>query len=243
MEPKMIVFSETNDLKSLPLSLSGVILGIMLAVADYNVNWMAASALVLSAVLIYMYMASESRWFLLASVASSVLTVYLSYGKVFCLESLILLLFAYFVLRLSKGAGNSGRIVEGVVTGLVNGPVALLGAYFVCSHTFGSWVLLLPALSIGLLCVAAHGTEDGYGRIALSMLVISGLGLMVAFSFMRMLDPMHFLYFLTIPFFVLALIRLYKNKGQASDNMKSSLVLYIFALAVLTGIGFTAYLF
>ena len=61
MEPKMIVFSETNDLKSLPLSLSGVILGIMLAVADYNVNWMAASALVLSAVLIHMYMASESR--------------------------------------------------------------------------------------------------------------------------------------------------------------------------------------
>ena len=75
------------------------------------------------------------------------------------------------------------------------------------------------------------------------MLVISGLGLMVAFSFMRMLDPMHFLYVLTIPFFVLALIRLYKKKGQASDNMKSSLVLYIFALAVLTGIGFTAYLF
>jgi len=243
MEPKMIVFSETNDLKSLPLSLSGVILGIMLAVADYNVNWMAASALVLSAVLIHMYMASESRWFLLASVASSVLTVYLSYGKVFCLESLILLLFAYFVLRLSKGAGNSGRIVDGVVTGLVNGPVALLGAYFVCSHTFGSWVLLLPAFSIGLLGVAAHGTEDGYGRISLSMLVISGLGLMVAFSFMRMLDLMHFLYVLTIPFFVYFLVKLCNEKGQASDNMKSSLVLYVFALAVLTGIGFTAYLF
>lgn len=231
------------ELRTLPVSLSGVILGVMLAVADYHVDLMSASVLVLSAILIHFYMASENRWFLLASVASAVLTVFLSYGTLFSLESLVLLLFSYFVIRLAKGAGNSGRAIDGIVTGIVRGPVALIGAYFVCSHSFGSWVLLFPALSIGLLCVAAHGLEDAYRRSFITMLVLSGISLMVAFSFMRMLDIMHFLYVLALPLFMAFIVRLYKAKGQAADCMKSSLALYILVFSILSGIGFIAYLF
>ena len=231
------------DLRTLPVSLSGILLGVMLAVADYHVDLVSASALLMSAILIHLYMASESKWFLLASVVSAALTVFLSYGTLFSLESLILLLFSYFVLRLAKGAGNSGRVTDGVVTGIVKGPVALIGAYFVCSHSFGSWVLLFPAMSIGLLCVAAHGLEDGYKRPFITLLVLSGISLMVAFSFMRMFDIMHFLYVLAIPLFIVFIVRLYTVKGQAADCMMSSLALYILAFSILTGIGFIAYLF
>lgn len=239
----MKAYFDNHDLKSLFLPMSGIVLGILLAVADYNVNWMTASALVLSTILIYLYMASESKWLLPFSVASVVLTVYLSYGKILCLESLILLLFTYFILRLSKGAENSGRVMDGIVTVMIYGPVALIGSYFVCSHSFGSWVMLFPALSLGLLCAAAHGIEDGYGRNMLSLLIVSGVALMVVFSFMRMLDIIHFMYTATIPLFVSSLVNLYKKKGQATDTWRSLLVLYIFAMAVLTGLGLIAYLF
>ena len=119
------------DPSGLMLSLSGIVLGVLLAVAEYRVDYWAALALILTAGLIHAYMQSQNKWWMAASVAGAVLTVWLSYGTLFSLESLILLLFAYFIIRLARGMGGRDRISDGVLTCLLKGPVALVGAYFV----------------------------------------------------------------------------------------------------------------
>ena len=153
------------DPSGLLLSLSGIVLGVLLAVAEYRVDLWAALALILTTGLLHIYMRIQNRWWMAASVASAVLTVYLSYGTLFSLESLILLLFAYFIIRMARGMGGRGIISDGVLTCLLNGPVALVGAYFVCTHSFPYWFFLFPSLSIGFLSVAADGTADNYGKI------------------------------------------------------------------------------
>lgn len=98
------------DPSGLLLSLSGIVLGVLLAVAEYRVDFWAALVLIVTAGLIHAYMQTLNKWWMGASVASAVLTVYLSYGTLFSLESLILLLFAYFIIRLARGMGGRGRI-------------------------------------------------------------------------------------------------------------------------------------
>ena len=127
---------QVYDPSGLVLSLSGIVLGVLLAVAEYKVAWGVASVLILTAALMHIYMQTENKWWMVASVAGAVLTVYLSYATLFKLESLILLLFAYFIIRLAKGIGGRGRISDGVLTCFLKGPVALIGAYFVCTHSF-----------------------------------------------------------------------------------------------------------
>lgn len=231
------------DLVGLPMSLSGVMLGAMLSAADYYVSWTTASLLVAAAVFIHLYMASGSRWTLVLSIAASVAAAYFSYGTLFCLESLILLLFAYFVLRLFKGASYAGWIAEAVITCLVKGLVALFGAYFVCSHSFGSWVLLFPALSIGLLCVAADGTTDNYGKTLTNLLIYIGVALMVTYSGLRIFVPIHFLFLITLPAFIFITFRMYMSKEHNSGTYRPVLALCTFALALLAGVGFIGYLF
>ena len=103
------------DPSGLMLSLSGIVLGVLLAVAEYRVDFPAALSLILTAGLIHIYMQTLNKWWMTASVASAVLTVYLSYGTLFSLESLILLLFAYFVIRMARGMGGRGRISDGLL--------------------------------------------------------------------------------------------------------------------------------
>lgn len=234
---------QSVDHSGLLMSLSGIVLGILLAVADYQVSWAPAVSLVITAALIHLYMLKGSKGYLAASVAGAVLTVYLSYGKLFLLESLILLLFGYFIIRLAKGILGSGRFADGLLTCLLKGPIALFGAYFVCTHAFPFWFVLFPALSVGLLCAAAEGTADGYEKGVITVLVAAGISMMTAFSFLRVLSPSHFLYLLAVPAFVFLIARMYMKKEQALDTYRPILALCIFAVAVLTGVGFIGYLF
>ena len=231
------------DPSGLLLSLSGIILGVLLAVAEYRVDLWAALALILTAGLIHAYMQTQNRWWMAASVASAVLTVYLSYGTLFSLESLILLLFAYFIIRLARGMGGRGRISDGVLTCLLNGPVALVGAYFVCTHSFPYWFFLFPSLSIGFLCVAADGTADHYGKVLTNLLIYIGLALMVIYSALRIFVPVHFLFLITLPAFICITARMFMKKEQVADTYRPALALSTFALALLTGVGFIEYLF
>ena len=107
------------DPSGLLLSLSGIVLGVLLAVAEYRVDFWAALVLIVTAGLIHAYMQTLNKWWMAASVAGAVLTVWLSYGTLFSLESLILLLFAYFIIRLARGMGGRGRISDGVLTCLL----------------------------------------------------------------------------------------------------------------------------
>lgn len=225
------------------LSSSGPVLGILLAVADYRVAWTCALSLMLAVVLLAVYMIFQKRFLLVPAAASVVLTVYASYGTVLYLEALILMLFTYFLLRLSKGAGNSGRIMDGVVTCLLKGPVAVYGAYFVCTHSFPFWFILFPSLSVGLLCVAADGVADNCGKVLTSLLIYVGLAMMVTYSCLRIFELVHFLFLITIPAFIFITVRMYMNKEHNSDTYRPALALCIFVLTLLTGVGFIGYLF
>lgn len=225
------------------LSSSGPLLGILLAVADYRVAWTCALGLMLAVVLLAVYMIFQKRFLLVPAAASVVLTAYASYGTVLSLEALILMLFTYFLLRLAKGAGNSGRIMEGVVTCLLKGPVAVYGAYFVCTHLFPFWFILFPSLSVGLLCVAADGVADNCGKVLTSLLIYVGLAMMVTYSCLRIFELVHFLFLITIPAFIFITVRMYMNKEHNSDTYRPALALCIFVLTLLTGVGFIGYLF
>ena len=230
------------DPSGLMLSLSGIILGVLLAVAEYRVDFPAALSLILTAGLIHIYMQTLNKWWMTASVAGAVLTVYLSYGTLFSLESLILLLFAYFVIRMARGIGDRGRISDGLLTCLLKGPVALVGAYFVCTHSFPYWFFLFPSLSIGFLSVAADGTADNYSKTLTNLLIYIGISLMAAYSSLRIFVPVHFLFLLTLPAFILITLRMYMKKEQESGSYRPALALSTFALALLTGVGFIGYL-
>lgn len=225
------------------LSSSGPVLGILLAVADYRVAWTCAVSLMLAVVILAVYMIFQKRFLLVPAAASVVLTAYASYGTVLSLEALILMLFAYFLLRLAKGAGNSGRIMDGVVTCLLKGPVAVYGAYFVCTHSFPFWFILFPSLSVGLLCVAADGVADNCGKVLTSLLIYVGLAMMVTYSCLRIFELVHFLFLITIPAFIFITVRMYMNKEHNSDTYRPALALCIFVLTLLTGVGFIGYLF
>ena len=231
------------DPSGLLLSLSGIVLGVLLAVAEYRVDLWAALVLIVTAGLIHAYMQTLNKWWMAASVASAVLTVYLSYGTLFSLESLILLLFAYFIIRLARGMGGRGRISDGVLTCLLNGPVALFGAYFVCTHSFPYWFFLFPSLSIGFLCVAADGTADNYGKVLTNLLISIGIALMITYSALRIFVPVHFLFLITLPAFICITARMFMKNDLAPDPYRPALALSTFALALLTGVGFIGYLF
>ncbi len=230
------------DPSGLMLSLSGIVLGVLLAVAEYRVDFPDALSLILTAGLIHIYMQTLNKWWMTASVAGAVLTVYLSYGTLFSLESLILLLFAYFIIRMARGMGGRGRISDGLLICLLNGPVALVGAYFVCTHSFPYWFFLFPSLSIGFLSVAADGTADNYSKTLTNLLIYIGISLMAVYSSLRIFVPVHFLFLLTLPAFILITLRMYMKKEQESGSYRPALALSTFALALLTGIGFIGYL-
>ena len=97
------------DLRTMPLSLSGVLLGSLLAVADFHVSWMVVLAVCLAAASLHVYQSGANKLALIPSVLFAVAAVYNSFGKIFILESLLMLLFAYFIMRLASGTIVRGR--------------------------------------------------------------------------------------------------------------------------------------
>ena len=226
--------------ETLPLSLSGIAVGSMLAAADYHVSLLVVLFVLLTAVSLHCFMASGSKVALAPSVLFAVLSVYSSFGKILLLESLLMLLFTYFIMRLACGIVGSGRsrIADGLVMCFLTGPVAVMGTYYICSHSLGTVMLLLPALSVGAMNISLFGTYDGYGKKTLASLVVSGYVLMTVYAMMRMFDPWHYLYLLSLPLSALFLVRVWKGRCQ---NVLPALSVMIFAL--LSGLGFMAFLF
>ena len=243
MRTNLKLLISSSDLSGLLFSLSGIVLGILLAAADYFIHWDAAAALVLTVVPMHIYMTASRKWALGISAVGAVLTVYLSYGVLFCLESLLLLLFGYFILRLARGFGGKSRIADCALVCFLKGPVALFGAYFICTHSFPFWFLLFPALSVGVLSAASEAAKDHSAKNLIAVLVVLGLVLTGVYTFLRVMTLPHFLYLITVPVFAFVLIRMYKKKEQDPDSFSLALALCTFALALLTGVGFIGYLF
>ena len=245
---KQVVKRISGELKlgTMPLSLSGVLLGSLLAMADFHVSWTVVASLVMTAAFLHVYQYGDrSKAALIPAVVFAVLSVYFSFGKIFMLESLLVLLFTYFIMRLAAGfvATGRGKAVDGVVMCLLTGPVAVIGAYYLCSHSFGSWVLLFPACSIGILCAATAGLTDGYGKTSVILLMLSGLVLMSVYPFLRIHDPAHFRFAIMIPIYIMYMVMMGMDRNRTPDSFQLTFSFCLFVLAVITGLGFVSYLF
>lgn len=217
--------------RTLPLSLSGAMLGIALAAADYRVDWKCALFIVLAVVFLHFYSVcskSESdktlaRISLALVIACGLSALYFSFGSLLLMEPLILMVFGYMIIRAVRHTAFVSRGKGILYVFLLFGLVAVFGSYYLCSHSFGSWPLLFPAMSMGFMSVAARSEDD---RKSLRMIMAAaGWASMVVYVCLRMFDPWHFLFVLSLPLFFM------KRQSWA-----------VFAFAVLTGAGFLAFL-
>lgn len=233
------------NIKTVPVSLAGVILGSLLAVADFHVHWAVVLSVILTASSLHVFQYGGSRIALVPSVIFAVLSVYLSFGKIFVLESLLLLLFTYFIMRLAMGflSTGRGRMADAAVLTFLTGPVAVFGTYYLCSHSFGSWVLLFPALSVGVIAAATAGLGNGFSKHAVVLMTVAGLVLISIFPFLRIYDPAHYRFAIVIPIYIALLVRIGIDKTRTLDSYQSLFAFCLLALAVITGLGYVAYLF
>lgn len=217
--------------RTLPLSLSGVILGITLAAADYRVDWKVAVLLLLAVTFLHMYSVSSkeiqdsrlSGISLALTIASGLAMLYFSFGTLLLMEPLILIVFGYMIIRAVRHTSFISRGKGIIYVFALFGLLGVMGTYYVCSHSFGSWPMIFPALAMGFLCVAAKADDDK--RVFRLAMNLAGWAAMIAYSCLRMFDPWHFLFLASLPVFFL-------KKSQWSP----------FAFAVLAGLGFLAFL-
>lgn len=205
-------------IKDYLLPLAGTVLGMSLAAADYNVSWKTACCAAAVPVLMYLLVnARKNSWqfpvFLLLSVAGILGAVYFSYDTIFLLETFIVLMVAYM--------GYNHRNNSMIFTFLFYGLAAVCGSYFICSHSFGTWMLLLPALSVGALTASVFNNTKPFNMV----LTFVGWSGMIAYACLRMFDPWHFLFVLSLPLFFT------RHKELAT-----------FVFAILAGGGFLVYL-
>lgn len=221
----------SKGLSMLPLSLAGTLLGSMLAAADYHVGWTVAVSMAFTSVLLHLYCNHAGgkkgvrTGILVLTVMSAMLTVRLSLGRVLMMESLILLFFGFFAVRMTFAKDSPmGGLWRDVSAFLYYGPFLVLVSYYVCSHSFGTWMTALPAVSIGFMSIACMRADDG-SRVVRIVLMVLGWIAMTAYSCMRMFDPWHYLFVLSLPLF-------FMRRKELS----------VLAFSLLAGIGFLIYL-
>lgn len=143
------------------------------------------------------------------------------------------------------------------------GLVSVLGSYFVCTKGLGlHWKLLLPATGIGCFSVGVLNVNnirdmktDAPNRVTVAIklglrgariyqtvLIVTGLSAITAYCLLCFPDWRHWLWLLTLPLYVLHLRGVLTLQDRALDKMLPLLVMSTFALSLLLGIGFCAYL-
>ncbi len=216
---------------SLLISLSGVLLGTALAAADYKVDWKTALFLTVTVVFLHFYSGfsktesekTRSGICLILTVACGLAMLYFSFGTLILMEPLILMVFGYMIIRAVRHTVFVSRGKGIIYVFLLFGLLAVYGSYYVCSHSFGSWPLLFPALSMSSISVAAKADDDKV--VFRSLMYAAGFVCMTAYACLRMFDPWHFLFVLSLPVFFLK---------------KPELATFVFA--VLSGTGFLVFL-
>lgn len=289
-------------LRTLPLSLAGVCLGIMLAAADYSVSWKVAVLVMLTTVCLQIlsnisnelgdtlsgvdgsgregpqYSLSEGgltvkdvkRFVVVMAVAcalSGLLMLQASFGTLFALEPICLIILGAAAIgaaiKYTLGKNPYGyRGLGDMSVFIFFGIVSVLGSYFVMSHAFPYWIMLLPAVAIGCFSVAVLNVNNirdidsdaglrvttpmrigvKRAKIYQTFLIVSGWLCLVAFNLLRFPDVWHWLYFITLPLFVAHLHGVWTRSGKALDPMLPLLVISTFLLSLLMGFGYLVFL-
>ena len=287
-------------LRTLPLSTGGVLLGILLATADFKVDVWAAVLIVLTTVCLQILSnlsnelgdvlhgtdtedrkgpqyglnsgvltIREMKWliglFVGLCILSGTAMTLRSFGTLWDLTPILVLLMGagaiMGAMKYTLGRNPYGyRGLGDVYVFLFFGLVAVLGSYFVASHTL-FWRLLLPGAAVGCFSVLNVNNirdmeTDAVNRVTVAIrlgekrakiyqtiLIVLGWILMLAYCQLRMFSWWHYLFVLTLPLFVLHLRGVWQRTGKALDPMLPLLVISTFLFCVLAGVGFCAHLF
>ena len=267
-------------LRTLPQSLAGVALGLLLATADYVVNPWTAFFTLLTAVFLQILSNTSNElgdflkgtdrkddrkgpaytltrglisekgyrtmvWTYAALSAASGLTmVWFSFGTFFSYGAIITLFMGLMAIsaamRYTLGKNPYGYRGYGDLNVFIYfGIVSVLGSYFVAAHEIPNWYLLLPAVSVGCLSTAVLNVAKVYHVF----LVTAGWAAMIGYTMARAFDWWHYLFVITLPLFIVHLVKVWHLSGKALDPQLPMLVISTFLFSFLTGIGFVVFLF
>lgn len=301
MNVKAVV--KSMRLRTLPLSTAGVVLGILLAAADYHISVAVAFLIVLTTVnlqilsnlsnelgdvlhgtdtadrqgpqyglnsgeLTLPQMKLLIKIFVVLCAASGLAMTWVSFGTFFDLTPILVLMLGaaaiVAAMRYTLGRNPYGyRGLGDFFVFLFFGIVSVAGSYFVAAHEISSWKIFLPAAAIGFFSVAVLNVNnirdmktDADNRVTVAIklgehrakiyqtvLIVLGWAAMIAFCCLRIFDPWHYLFVVTLPLYVLHLVGVWKRHDKELDPMLPLLVMSTFAFALLAGLGFVVYLF
>lgn len=295
---------ESMRLRTLPLSMAGVLLGILLAVADWKVDLWTAILIVITTVCLQILSNLSNELgdvlrgtdtaerqgpqyglnsgemtirdmkvligiFVGLCIVFGTAMTWRAFGTLWGMTPiLVLMLGAAAIMGAMKytlGHNPYGYRAKGdIYVFLFFGLVAVMGAYFVCTKGVGlHWKLLLPAAGVGCFSVGVLNVNnirdmktDAANRVTVAIklgarrariyqtvLICLGWVCMAAYCLLCWPSWWHWLWVLTLPLYVLHLHGVWTREDRALDPMLPLLVLSTFALSLLMGIGFCAFLF
>lgn len=199
--------------------------------------------------------------FVVLCCVSGVAMIWTSFGNIWEWKPIMLLLLGaaaiWAAMHYTLGKHPYGyRGLGDVFVFIFFGLVSVLGSYFVVAHTIDSWSLLLPAITIGCFSVGVLNVNnirdmesDAATRVTLplrigainakifqSILMALGWLCMVFYTLVTYTSLWNFLYFLTLPLFLIHMNMVWKRNGKDLDPALPLLVLSTFAFALLAGI-------
>ncbi len=219
---------------------SAVVLGLLLAAADYKVDLWIYVFSILTASSLYLVSRQEPKmkWMALALyVVSALVLIVSSFGTIFCLDSFVFMIFGVVGYRLASAERHENPVWKKVVSGVfVYGVVPVLASYFLSTHYLQP-KLLLPALGFGLIASLKECNGGRFYKVFFALLSVLAWGALTTYPILRIHDILHYLYLICLPSYIYEAYRMIKG-GQLTLLYDLTAVL----LAVLYGFGFVAFL-
>ena len=290
-------------LRTLPLSCAGVLLGILLAAADWKVDLLTAALIVITTVCLQilsnlsnelgdvlqgtdtaerqgpqyglngggMTVADMKRLigtFVVLCMVFGVAMTWRAFGTLWELTPIMVLLLGAAAIvgamKYTLGHNPYGYRAKGdIYVFLFFGLVAVLGSYFVCTQGLGlHWKLLLPAAGVGCFSVGVLNVNnirdmktDAANRVTVAIklglqrariyqtvLIVLGWACMIAYCLLCWPSWWHWVWVITLPLYIKHLHGVWTLEDRALDPMLPLLVISTFALCLLYGLGFCAFL-
>lgn len=188
---------------------------------------------------------------------SGLVMIYFSFGSIFALEPLLFVLLGavaiWAAMHYTLGKNPYGYRGKGdIFVFIFFGLVSVLGAAYICTHSF-SPLWLLPATAIGCWSVGVLNVNNirdmktdaatrttvaiklgvKKARIYQSILICAGWILLISFSLIELKRAALYSYILTLPLFAVHLKGVWTRQDKALDPILPLLVMSTFATSLL----------
>ena len=256
---------QSMRLRTLPLSTAGVLLGILLSVADWHVDLWTAVLIVLTTVCLQILSNLSNELGDVLRGTDTEARQGPEYGLnsgAMTLAGMKRLIGLFVVLCVVFGTAMTWRAF-GTLWDLTPILILMLGACFVCTRGQGlHWKLLLPASAVGFFSVGVLNVNNirdmktdaatrvtvalklGIRRARIYQTVLIGLGwaCMTAYCLLCWPSVWHWLWVLTLPLYIKHLRMVWTRSDRDLDPALPLLAISTFLLCLLMGIGFCLYL-